>query len=82
MVTHVALTLPRGERVRDRQPVRLESAEGQVIWAGIVDRSSNGSSAAQDATVRVPASMLPVGDYVLTIADGTAGQPSFFFRVR
>jgi hypothetical protein len=78
--THVELQVP------DVLPpasvrARIETAEGKAVWSGPLDLAAD-----RRARVRVPAPVLGLGDYVLTVAskDGTPADAAtaYYFRVR
>lgn len=78
-VTDITLLLPPNEAPRDRQPARIETVEGRVIWTGIVDRERRGSSSDLRDAVHLSASVVVRGDYILSVGDGV---DSYYFRVR
>jgi hypothetical protein len=78
-ITHLDLLVP--EQIPDAVSARVETVEGQRVWSGVIDRVPDGRS-----RVRVPATALRAGDYILVLIgkDGTPpdAAQAFYFRVR
>jgi hypothetical protein len=60
----------------------IQTVEGARVWTGEARRSTDPGRAGRLASVTVPASRLPTGDYLVTLAAGGEPLHRYFVRVR
>jgi hypothetical protein len=60
----------------------IRTVEGDHVWTGEAPRGTVSSAKGRLASIRVPASRLPTGDYLVTLSAGEEPIYRYFVRVR
>jgi hypothetical protein len=60
----------------------IRTVEGDQVWKGEAPRRTNSGGKGPLASIRVPASRLPTGDYLVTLSAGAGPIYRYFVRVR